>query len=514
MLHWIRSPSAEHPLENVVDARQVLDDLAAHGPYRALEELAGYLDAIKTSEGLKPTRAFELVDLLDRTARPYQRKLNLEYVTGGTRLTKFQQHRIASTVYAFQTQLAEGYRYCLAKFEVGAVGAAALKPSLPKIAGRALRACSAQLKWSLLRYGPVEREIWETLARVYAAAEALGFAPQPLNLYRGEKRETSAEQEFLRPLMLAVSAPDGLLPIQIELADRVIACFSDAFAIASAPGTQLHYVSDLATAFPPGRISPRVTVTPQTRFFGPKEAATRIARHVEAIERTGTVPEELNLGLDIPAPVVLDTLQHLVRYWSPNLPERKESRRRRTEHVTVVHDFGEVVATAGGLFFESPFVSNDEEWIVENESASGFGAFVPKHLGAWIRIGMLIAVRREGGVAWGIGIVRRVIGDDKGNRYVGIQMLAHGGAAVTILPNGLTALGSDISPDGELCILLPASKTQSGEALLLLRPGLFSPKVGMEMRAYDRHYLLTPVALVESGEDFAIGRFRIVEQTQ
>ena len=157
-------------------------------------------------------------------------------------------------------------------------------------------------------------------------------------------------------------------------------------------------------------------------------------RYTTEIERSGTVPQELNLGLDVDPTIALATLQHLARYWSRTCPERKETRRRRTEHVTVVHEFGEVVANAGGLFFESPFVSNDEEWIVENESTGGFGAFVPKHLGAWLRVGSLIAVRREEGVAWGVGIVRRVMGDEQGNRYVGIEMLATGGAAVTVFP--------------------------------------------------------------------------------
>lgn len=513
MLRWIRGAASDHPFEDKEDARLLLSELAEKGPFRALEELAGHLDAVKTSENLKPIRAFEIVELVDRSARPYQRKLNLEYVTSGTRLTKFQQHRIAHTNYAFQTQLAEGYRFCLAKFEVGAVGAAALKPSLPKIAGRALRACGAQLKWSLLRYGPVDRQIWENLARLYTAAEALGFGPWLLNLYRGEKRETTAEREFLRPLMLAVSSPDGLLPIQIELADRVIAHCSDAYAISADPGRALHYVSDLAAAFPPGRISPRITVTPRTRFFGPAEAQKRIARYIAEIERTGSVPNELNLGLEVRPEVALATLQHLARYWSPNLPERKETRRRRTEHVTVVHEFGEVVANAAGLFFESPFVSNDEEWIVENESPGGFGAFVPRHLGAWLRVGSLIAVRREEGVTWGVGIVRRVMGDEQGNRYVGIQMLSSGGAAVTVFPSSLAEATGTVSPDGELCILLPSATTDSGECTLLLRPELFSPKNSLEMHAYDKQYLLTPVALAEQGDDFDIGRFRIVERS-
>jgi hypothetical protein len=169
-----------------------------------------------------------------------------------------------------------------------------------------------------------------------------------------------------------------------------------------------------------------------------------------------------------------------------------------------------VVANAGGLFFESPFVSNDEEWIVENESAGGFGAYVPKAVGGWLRVGCLVGVRREEGVTWGVGIVRRVIGDEQGNRYVGIQMLANGGAAVTVFPHGAGAHAT-VSAEGELCVLLPSTTTHSGETLLLLRPGMFDAKATLEMHAYDRRYRLDPESITEHGEDYEIGRFRIQE---
>jgi len=508
MLHWIRGGISDHPLEDKEDARQLLSGLAEKGAFRALEELSAFLDAVKTAEKLKPIRAFEIVELLDRSARPFLRKLGRDYVIQSVRLTRFQQHRLWFTAHAFLTQLGEGYRFCLAKFEVGAVGAAALKPALPKVAGRALRASGAQFKWSLLHYRPSEQELWENLARLYTAAEALGFAPWLLNLYRGERRETSCERELLRPLMLAVSAPDGLLPMQIELAERIIAQCTDAFTLSSRPGPGLHYVTDLAAAAPPGRLSPNVTLNPQTRFFGPGEGAARVARYVAEIERTGRVPAEMNLGLELEPPLVLDTLQHLARYWSASLPERKQARRQRTEHLTVVHEFGEVVANAGGLFFESAFVSNNEEWILENESAGGFGAFVPKAQGGWLRVGCLVGVRREEGVAYGVGIVRRVVGDEHGNRYVGIEMLASGGAAVTLVTEQAWS-PEHPTAQGELCILLPSATAPSGETTLLLRPGLFKPKRMVEMHAYDHRYRLEPLAIAETGEDFEIARYRI-----
>jgi cyclic-di-GMP-binding protein len=177
-----------------------------------------------------------------------------------------------------------------------------------------------------------------------------------------------------------------------------------------------------------------------------------------------------------------------------------------------VHDYEEVVANVGGLFFESPFVSNEEEWGVENESDGGFGAVVSQPNGAWLKVGSLIGIRREDGVSWGAAIVRRVTLDENGNRYAGIEILARGGAAVTILAASTNAKDSRIPPDGELCILLPSATVHTGEETLLMRPGLFSPARALVMRAYDHQYLLVPAGLMRSGDEFDLGRYRILRQ--
>jgi hypothetical protein len=206
------------------------------------------------------------------------------------------------------------------------------------------------------------------------------------------------------------------------------------------------------------------------------------------------------------------TLRHLLRYWGPKLPERAQRRRRHVERVSVVHDYEEVVANVGGLFFESPFVSNEEEWVIENESESGFGASVAQPNGAWLKVGSLIGIRREDGVSWGAALVRRVTLDENGNRHIGIEVLASGGAAVTILAASMGAKDSSIPAAGELCILLPSVTVQSGEARLLMRAGLFSPARNLVMRAYDRQYLLVPFGLMRSGDEFDLGRYRILKQ--
>ena len=512
MLSWIKGGKSDHPLDHKDAPGTLLEELSGQDPVPALEQLSAHLDGVKTAENLKPGRAYEIVDLLDRTGRPLQRRLNQEFVAGGQRLTKFQQARLLGTLYAYWTQLAEGYRFCLAKYEVGAVGAAALKPHLRRITCRALRACAGQIKWTLMRYGPVEAHVWHALGSLYLLAESQQFTQLSLHVYRGAKGESSPEREFLRALMLAVSSPDGLLPVQIDIAEGFIAQLAANFLLASRPGKGVHYVFDVLGERPPGRLTNHPALLPSARCFGPGQTAAKLEEILAFVEKNKAFPPDLASGGDYDPALVESTLRHLHRYWAQTLPERKERRRRQMERVTVVHEYEEVVANVGGLFLESPFVSNDEEWVVENESDGGFGAFVPQPNGAWLKVGNLIGIRREEGVSWGAGIVRRVTADEKGNRYVGIQVLARGGAAVTILSASMSSKDSPISPEGELCVLLPSARVQSGEVSLLMRAGLFSSSRNLVMHAYDREYLLFPLGAGERSDEFDVGRYRIVEQ--
>jgi hypothetical protein len=512
MLSWIKRGRSDHPLDDKDAPKILVDDLAGKDPVLALEQLSSYLDVVKTADNLKPLRALEIVDLLDRTGRATQRRLNQTFVAETQHLTKFQQARLWATVYAYWTQLAEGYRFCLAKYQVGAVGAAALTPQLPRIICRAMRACAGQLKWSLLRYGPVEPRVWHDLGGLYLLAEALQFARTTLGVYRGAKGESSPERELLRALMLSVSAPDGLLPLQIEIAERVIAQWAGDFRIASRPSKGVHYIFQVSGEHPPGRLPTNSRIRSGMRFFGPGDAALLLEHSIQSLDRNQALPPDLIAGGDYEPGLVQATLRHLLRYWGPKLPERVQRRRRHVERVSVVHDYEEVVANVGGLFFESAFVSNEEEWVIENESEGGFGAFVAQPSGAWLKIGSLIGIRREDGVSWGAAIVRRVALDENGNRNIGIEVLAPGGAAVTILADPLRSKSSGIGNEGELCILLPSATVQSGEAMLLMRPGLFSPARNLVMRAYDRQYLLVPFRLVRSGDEFDLGRYRILKR--
>ena len=179
------------------------------------------------------------------------------------------------------------------------------------------------------------------------------------------------------------------------------------------------------------------------------------------------------------------------------------------ERITVVHEYEEVLAGVAGLFLDSPFVSNEEQWEVENVSEAGFGAVVLPDSGTWIKVGCLIAVQRQGGASWAPAVVRRASIDEKENRHIGIELLSAGGSAVTIRAACSGAAGNAISQRGELSVLLAMGAANTEEATLLMRAGQFADNQSLIMQAYDRRYLLSPIALVEQGEEFDLARFHI-----
>jgi hypothetical protein len=248
-------------------------------------------------------------------------------------------------------------------------------------------------------------------------------------------------------------------------------------------------------------------MTPGLHFFGPGTAAQELEKLIGLMQADGAVPSFVKLGGTFDPEFVLESLRHLARYWAPVPPARSEERRNSVSRISIVHDFDEIVTTISGDTRDLSFDSSMEVWTVENESEGGYGALMPQSRSDWLRVGTLLGVKLEDGAAWGVGIVRRLSAFDDKQRYVGIQVLTKGATVVHLVPVGARENGV------ENALLLPsnAADTNGGaEMNLLLRPGSFSLQKSMEMRAYDRSYLLVPRRLMENGGDFDMARFRVM----
>ena len=122
----------------------------------------------------------------------------------------------------------------------------------------------------------------------------------------------------------------------------------------------------------------------------------------------------------------------------------------------------------------------------------------------------MLGVKLDDGASWGVGIVRRLSAYDHKQRYVGIQVLTKGATVVKLAP--ISAMDD---PELESALLLPSNANETNGAAemnLLLKPGAFSLQKSMEMRVYERSYLLVPRKLVEGGHDFDMARFRVMQR--
>lgn len=510
MLKWIKDAKSEHPFANDKAAREIIADLPALDPYKSLEELGYWLDTLSSADDLKLPRVLEIVDLIDQAAKNHQRKLSQDYLGSSARLQKFQEIRIWNAVFVFWKQLADTYRMCLTRFQAGASGGGALRGQMPMVVARALRALTLQLKWQLLRYGPVDQRVWEQMGRLYAYAEERGFATTRVVVYPGKFGESTVQREFLKGVMLNISSTDSLLPAKLEVAERIVAQFSEIFVMNRQPSKGCHYYFDLNESKLPARVISRLQMTPGLRFFGPGSAALELQKLIASVQTEGVVPSHINLGGTFDTEWVLEALRHLARYWAPIPPARSQERRNCISRMSVVHDFEEIVATVSGETQDLAFDSAVEIWTVENESEGGYGALMPQASADWLHVGTLLGVKLDDRASWGVGIVRRMSAYDHKQRYIGIQVLTKGATVVKLAPIG--ALGG---AEFESALLLPAianDTTGTSEINLLLRPGAFSLQKSMEMRAYERSYLLMPRRLVEDGHDFDMARFLVMQR--
>ena len=154
-MNWLGG-RVDHPMSDAKRAREIIEALPANDPAKALEEIIYWLDSINQTGEFKLNQRFENIDLLDAAARNHARKLSQDYLSM-PRQQKFQENRLWHANFGLWRQLGDGYLHCVKQYEDGLIGMTLIRKSLPVIVARAIRALTFQLKWRLLRYGPVER---------------------------------------------------------------------------------------------------------------------------------------------------------------------------------------------------------------------------------------------------------------------------------------------------------------------------------------------------------------------
>lgn len=504
----------DHPMADLKNAKQLIADLPAGDSVKALEEVIFWLDSIMREEGFKVDYRFQLVDALDQAAKNHPRKLAQEYLATD-RQEKYRESKLWNTSFEFWKTLGAAYVQCVEQFQAGAGGSSTLKKDLPVVLARAIRTLTLQLKWGLLRYGPLDDRVWSDLGRMYLFAETQKVAELPLAIYPGQHGAGTITQEFLKALMLSVSSTDGLAPLNQEIAERIVAHFGSLFTLQRTPAPGCNYFFDLSMRKPAARVMNNMEPSATTRYFGAGKAMAGLIQITMAVRDQNVVPSDINLGSVYEPELVMTVMKHLALYWSDKPPARSSERRKTATRMTVVHGFKETFANVDPTSQEDSLdfhqADGSESWVVENVSEGGFGAIIPQLKSDWIRVGCLVGVQTESSKFWGAGVIRRISRDEFQQRRVGIQMLSRAVIPVTLTPAGNVSSFS-AARGGEPGILLSTSPDKNGEITILMRDGNYSQRYALDMNVRGKTYYLMPSKLVEGGEDFDLARFKIMQR--
>ncbi len=496
------SSRPNHPLGDAKEVKRVLAELPLD-PVKAVDEVFGWFESLRLADDFRLDHLFDVVSRLDEAAQQHLRRLSRDYLQPA-RLSKSEERRLWNLCYNYWGEVAGLYARCLDGVRQNASdkGNEALKANLPLAGARLLAARSTQLKWIDFRYGAVGEDMWCGIGRPYLAAEAGGYAQKPVQLYPGAIGMTSVAQQYLQVLLRASSSMNALLPLEIELADRLIAHFLPGFQFSAECFQGSVYWVDADGGLPPTRLA-RLPAQPSKslRFFSPGTVPQALGELIHVVER-GTLPPELNLGGEYPAPSLLKVLRHLALYWAPVPPQREHVRHAVKTRIAVLQGFSDCLTVFAGDVARLATERGAESWVVENVSLGGFCAETGT-VSECLRIGALLCIQPEGGDNWVLGMVRRFSLTPEGAASIGIQTLSRKARSIELRPRASGLFASEAIP-----AIWLGDENSSGDWRLALPRGSFDVRQMVEFVADGQRYQLMPMELEESGADFDIGRYR------
>lgn len=498
VLRGVFSPKDIHPLLDARELRKTISELPKDNAFRALDEIVGWLESLQVVHEFSAERLFEAARQLDEAAQPHLKRLTKEYLHN-IRLARADEHRLWSINHAFWALLAEAYERCIKVVQERGRGADALKPQIVDLCARNIVALGGLLKWDAFHYGPPCSRLWERLGAPLLLAEKLGLAE------RAGAGLGTPKDEYLRVMLFQIASMDSLLPLEIDLAERIIAHFLKGFHFAPEVMEDSVYWVDLALDQAPQRLfkMPEPLATSQ-RFCKPGSGHAAIVALLTELEQGGDVPAALNLGGQYYARTVLPVLRHLSLHLAPVPPQREHDRHHVKHRMAVLNGLNNAFAVFPGDSATRTTGLPVESWVVENVSRGGFGAVLNDIPGEWLKVGALLAMQPQGGDNWVLGVVRRYFRETQSEARVGIQVLAHRVTAVELRPRMASSYAAVSGEPG----LLIEGLSLAGEVHLVRAPASFDMHESLEYSHSGLRVRLTPVSVIEQTADYELACYR------
>jgi hypothetical protein len=502
ILRWFPK-RPDHPLADGQELKRILAELHVDRALNAVDEVTGWFESLKHAEDFRLDHYFDVLRQLDEAAQQHLRRLARDYLHS-PHLSTLERQRLWTRSCTYLCEVVTAYSLCLerARRDPKSRGSVAFKVSLPLLNARLQAACCARLKWLAYRYELADEELWRCLGETYLAAEAAGHAQKSLQLYPAQLGLSSVAQQYLHALVFFTSSVDGLMPLQVELADRLIAHFLPGFVFSADCRPDSVYWVDAASGAAPARLTRKPRESgPGLRFFSAGPALTALEELIHVVER-GEVPTTLNLGGEYSPKALLPVLRHLRLYWALRPPQRRHQRHAVKTGIAVLQGFEHSYVVFSGAVPRLTREAGVQSAMLEDVSLGGFRACFDDAGGERIKLGALLCMQAEGGDNWLLGAARRINRLRSARAKLGVQVLSRQAQSIELRPrrSGFAA-----------AVAIPGIWLRDGgepDVLRIVLPlGSFDVRETLDFCDADRLHVLTALELEESGNDYEIARF-------
>lgn len=501
-----KKKGSEDPLSDLSTVSRWMENLPVGDIYTAQEQVVQSL--IQFNHARLPMSKDRLAVLmhLDEQARDMQYTLCTQYLRN-PRMSKVIESRLWTAIHAFYWEITRGYHAFLMDF-VSNPGGSRIQAMVPLITARAIRGFADIFKWRYFRYERVEEKLWLRQHNLYRIAEFDGFQANKFKVYANDRQVSSCEAEYLQALLLSPLGTGSLAPRQLEMVDRWLDNWSHLLSLETVYDPQRHHLY-VDTSLGTGLRRIHGEHEPTHRYV----ATEKLLDHIDVVKRslkTGTTPASLGLGEEFRLPEGYELLDHVAAEWSAvsNLDRRRAPRHTENSRWEVIRDLPNIcqriqadmeLASAQGIregltpeeildiklygFVTERTKANlqqrtlassrpdaYERWPLQDLSEHGAGALMRIDDSDWLKMGKLVALRRDPSEDWRLGVVRRITRIDQEWRKIGVEFLSQRPQLAVLEPDAPSTLSYSVDDSG----LLPSSQASLallltyGEASLLL----------------------------------------------